>query len=58
MNERCGRAEHLPHEGEPVAGSLEALGVRASVFRHPLHARHPLPLEGAAGRDPRRETGA
>ena len=40
-----GYAEHVPHEAEPVAGWLEALGVRASVFRYPLHARHPAPLE-------------
>jgi acetyl esterase/lipase len=40
-----GYAEHAPHEAEPVAAWLEALGVRASVFRYPLHARHPVPLE-------------
>src|SRR4051812_46800845 len=40
-----GYAEHVPHEAEPVGGWLEALGVRATVFRYPLHARHPVPLE-------------
>jgi acetyl esterase/lipase len=40
-----GYAELVPHEGEPVAGWLEALGVSAGVFRYPLHARHPVPLE-------------
>ena len=40
-----GYATHAPHEAEPVAGWLEGLGVPASVFRYPLHARHPVPLE-------------
>jgi acetyl esterase/lipase len=40
-----GYAEHAPHEAEPVAAWLEALGVSAGVFRYPLHARHPAPLE-------------
>src|ERR1700753_3167415 len=40
-----GYAEHVPHEAERVAGWLEGLGVRAGVFRYPLHARHPVPLE-------------
>ena len=41
-----GYAEHAPHEAEPVAAWVEEeLGLRASVFRYPLHARHPVPLE-------------
>jgi acetyl esterase/lipase len=32
-------------EAEPVAEWLQGLGFRASVFRYPLHARHPAPLE-------------
>ena len=40
-----GYAEHVAHEAEPVARWLEGIGLRASVFRYPLHARHPLPLE-------------
>jgi acetyl esterase/lipase len=54
-----GYAEHVPHEAEPVAVWLETLGVRAGVFRYPLHARHPVPVESL--RDEirrRREAGA
>ena len=40
-----GYAEHVPHEAEPVAAWLQTLGLRAGVFRYPLHARHPVPLE-------------
>ena len=39
-----GYAEHASHEAEPVAGWLSGLGVQASVFRYPLLARHPAPL--------------
>lgn len=39
-----GYAEHAPHEAEPVADWLTAFGVPATVFRYPLHARHPAPL--------------
>jgi acetyl esterase/lipase len=39
-----GYAEHAPHEAEPVAAWLSSLGLSASVFRYPLHARHPEPL--------------
>jgi acetyl esterase/lipase len=54
-----GYAEHSPHEAEPVAGWLEALGVSASVFRYPLHARHPVPLEALRAEiRRRREAGA
>ena len=40
-----GYAEHAPHEAEPIADWLGQIGVPASVFRYPLHARHPVPLE-------------
>jgi len=40
-----GYAEHVPHEAEPVAGWLSEAGVQASVFRYPLHVRHPAPLD-------------
>ena len=39
-----GYSTHAPHEAEPIVAWLEGLGVRASVFRYPLHARHPVPL--------------
>jgi acetyl esterase/lipase len=39
-----GYAEHAAHEAEPVVGWLGQIGVPASVFRYPLHARHPIPL--------------
>jgi acetyl esterase/lipase len=40
-----GYAEHAAHEAEPVARWLAETGVQASVFRYPLHVRHPAPLE-------------
>jgi acetyl esterase/lipase len=40
-----GYAEHAAHEAEPVARWLSEIGVQASVFRYPLHARHPVPLD-------------
>jgi acetyl esterase/lipase len=40
-----GYAQHVDHEGEPVVGWLDGLGVRASVFRYPLMVRHPEPLD-------------
>ncbi len=40
-----GYAEHAPHEAEPVARWLSEIGVQASVFRYPLNARHPAPLD-------------
>lgn len=40
-----GYAEHAAHEAEPVARWLSETGVQASVFRYPLHARHPVPLD-------------
>ena len=39
-----GYAKHVAHEGEPIVGWLNGLGVRASVFRYPLQVRHPEPL--------------
>jgi acetyl esterase/lipase len=39
-----GYAQHVAHEGEPIVGWLNGLGVRASVFRYPLTVRHPEPL--------------
>jgi acetyl esterase/lipase len=40
-----GYAEHAAHEAEPIADWLTGVGVSASVFRYPLHMRHPVPLE-------------
>ncbi len=40
-----GYATHAANEAEPVAAWLEGLGFDASVFRYPLHVRHPAPLE-------------
>jgi acetyl esterase/lipase len=39
-----GYAKHSAHEGEPVVKWLKGLGLEASVFRYPLHVRHPIPL--------------
>ncbi|KIF00769.1 hypothetical protein PL81_39245 [Streptomyces sp. RSD-27] len=39
-----GYAVHAPHEAEPVVTWLSTLGLSASVFRYPLHVRHPEPL--------------
>jgi len=39
-----GYAEHAAHEAEPIARWLKELDVAASVFRYPLMARHPAPL--------------
>jgi acetyl esterase/lipase len=39
-----GYAVHSAHEAEPVAAWLTGQGIAASVFRYPLHARHPVPL--------------
>ena len=36
---------HAPHEAEPVADWLDALGVATRVFRYPVGMRHPVPLE-------------
>ncbi|MFD7001337.1 alpha/beta hydrolase [Streptomyces mirabilis] len=40
-----GYATHAPNEAEPIVDWLTGLGVESSVFRYPLHARHPAPLE-------------
>jgi acetyl esterase/lipase len=40
-----GYTAHAENEAEPVAAWLESLGHDASVFRYPLHTRHPGPLE-------------
>ena len=40
-----GYAVHAQHEAEPVARWLAEIGMQASVFRYPLHARYPVPLE-------------
>jgi acetyl esterase/lipase len=40
-----GYAVHAAHEAGPVVDWLGGIGVRASVFRYPLHARHPVPLD-------------
>jgi acetyl esterase/lipase len=45
-----GYSTHASNEAEPIVEWLEGRGLRASVFRYPLHARHPVPLEA-----PRRE---
>ena len=54
-----GYSTHVSHEAEPIAEWLEGLGLRPSVFRYPLHARHPEPLEALRGEiRRRREDGA
>jgi acetyl esterase/lipase len=54
-----GYSTHESHEAEPIAEWLDGLGLRASVFRYPLHARHPVPLEALRGEiRRRRESGA
>lgn len=40
-----GYHRHAPHEGEPVAEWLRALGHTASVFAYPVLTRHPGPLD-------------
>ena len=40
-----GYAAHVDHEAEPIVEWLEGLGLRAGVFRYPLLARHPEPLD-------------
>jgi len=40
-----GYAQHVAHEGEPIVGWLNGLGVQASVFLYPLMVRHPQPLD-------------
>jgi acetyl esterase/lipase len=52
-----GYSTHAPHEAEPIVEWLEGLGARASVFRYPLHARHPVPLEALRREIRRRRDG-
>jgi hypothetical protein len=40
-----GYAGHVPHEAEPIADWPGQIAVPASVFRYPLHTRHPVPLK-------------
>jgi acetyl esterase/lipase len=39
-----GYAAHAENEAEPIVDWLGGLGIPASVFRYPLHTRHPAPL--------------
>ncbi|MFD0149435.1 hypothetical protein ACWGQ4_00210 [Streptomyces sp. NPDC055721] len=39
-----GYASHAAHEAEPIVAWLSTQGLSASVFRYPLHVRHPEPL--------------
>jgi acetyl esterase/lipase len=52
-----GYAEHASHEAEPVARWLSEIGVQASVFRYPLNARHPAPLDALRAEIGRRRAG-
>jgi acetyl esterase/lipase len=49
-----GYSQHAPNEAEPVVEWLAGLGVRASIFRYPLHTRHPVPLQALRGEIRRR----
>ena len=40
-----GYAAYAEHEAEPIVEWLGGLGIRATVLRYPLHARHPIPLD-------------
>jgi acetyl esterase/lipase len=51
-----GYADHAAHEAEPVAEWLGQIGVPASVFRYPVHARHPAPLNALRAEIRRRRT--
>ncbi len=52
-----GYAQHVAHEGEPIVGWLNGLGIRASVFRYPLMVRHPEPLDALRAEIRRRRDG-
>jgi acetyl esterase/lipase len=52
-----GYSTHVSHEAEPIAEWLAGLGLGASVFRYPLHARHPVPLDALRGEIRRRREG-
>jgi acetyl esterase/lipase len=54
-----GYAEHVAKEAEPIATWLHGLGFNTTVFRYPLHTRHPGPLEAVRAEIRRaRERGA
>jgi acetyl esterase/lipase len=40
-----GYATHAENEGKPIADWLGELGIRGTVLRYPLNARHPVPLD-------------
>jgi acetyl esterase/lipase len=40
-----GYAGHANNEAEPIAEWLGQLGLSATVYRYPVHAEHPAPLE-------------
>lgn len=40
-----GYVGYAENEAEPIVEWLRGLGLSASVFRYPVHARHPAPLE-------------
>ncbi|HEX4718682.1 MAG TPA: alpha/beta hydrolase [Thermoleophilaceae bacterium] len=44
-----GYSTHVEHEAEPIVEWLNGLGFRAGVFRYPLMARHPEPLNALRG---------
>ncbi|NVC25004.1 alpha/beta hydrolase [Kocuria salina] len=54
-----GYAGHADNEAEPIARWLGELGLSTSVFRYPVHAMHPAPLEAVRAEIRRvRENGA
>jgi acetyl esterase/lipase len=40
-----GYAAYAENEAEPIVEWLDEVGIKASVLRYPLNARHPIPLE-------------
>jgi acetyl esterase/lipase len=40
-----GYAAYAENEADPIVDWLDELGLRATVLRYPLHARHPIPLD-------------
>jgi hypothetical protein len=40
-----GYGQHAAHEAKPIVEWLAGFGVAASVFRYPLMARHPAPVD-------------
>ncbi len=54
-----GYTQYAEHEAQPVADWLSTLGISANVFRYPLNARHPIPLNALQAEIARlREDGA